>query len=68
MPLATSHERTADAPGIGVTIIPSSIALFMRTNPGSLIQGVHASETRAICFHSFRSSIIFSIFENPEWE
>ena len=43
----------AQAPGIGITSIFSSIAFFAITSPGSEIPGVPASETTAIFLPSF---------------
>ena len=47
----------AQAPGIGITSIPSSIAFFITSSPGSHIPGVPASDTNAIFSPFFNFSV-----------
>ena len=49
---------TAEGPGIGITVTPSSRALDTRVPPGSLITGVPASEQKA-AFSSHYSMPIY---------
>ena len=57
-PDAINAFTKAQAPGIGITSIFSSIAFFITSSPGSQIPGVPASETNAIFFSFFNFSII----------
>jgi|GEM_PF-5755592 hypothetical protein len=52
--------------GIGITSIFSRIASFIKTNQGSEIHGVQASEIKATFFPDFSASIILSIFVTQE--
>jgi len=58
-----------EAPGIGMTRISSSTALFISEYAGSEIPGVPASEIKATDFPSLKRPIIFSsfAFELYEW-
>ena len=57
IPDADNPAISAVHPGIGVTLIFSSLADLINLNPGSLIRGVPASDMMAIFFPSFRSLI-----------
>ena len=57
---------TAEIPPIGIIFILFSIALLIKTPPGSEIKGVPASETRAREFPSFKNSIREFVFSHSE--
>src|SRR3990167_5464949 len=51
----------ADGPGIDSSLIPARTASRTRWNPGSDINGVPASETKAIFLLFFKSSMTFGV-------
>ena len=53
---------TADGPGIGTILILFLTHSFTKTEPGSEIAGVPASEIKDINFPDFKYSIIFKVF------
>ena len=52
---------TADAPGIGIILMLFLTHSLTKTEPGSEIPGVPASEIRDIIFPDFKYSIILNI-------
>ena len=61
-PLIDIAVKTADGPGIGTILISFLIHSLIKTEPGSDIAGVPASEIRDIIFPDFKYSIIFRVF------
>ena len=61
MPEVIKAFIIAHAPGIGTTLIDSSIHFFIISSPGSQIPGVPASETSPIFFPVFNSFINSSV-------
>ncbi|EKD46759.1 MAG: hypothetical protein ACD_67C00076G0003 [uncultured bacterium] len=59
MPATLMIEASAEAPGIGKTMMPFAIASATRMFPGSETPGVPASVTNATFFPASISSIIF---------
>ena len=53
---------TADGPGIGMIFILFLTHSLIKTEPGSEIAGVPASEIRDIIFPDFKYSTIFKVF------